>query len=109
MDFPPGARPREALRAIGLERFAPPLLIAGQIDLGGADRLGDIVSQYHSRDAGLAGLLAISSNGTSPIGLASVCGLVNQCTAPVCSRLPDIQSPACITSAVPVFAKWVST
>ncbi|WP_247831259.1 Wadjet anti-phage system protein JetD domain-containing protein [Bradyrhizobium sp. 200] len=28
---------RTALRAIGLERFAPPFLIAGQIDLDGAD------------------------------------------------------------------------
>lgn len=40
MDFPPGARPREALRAIGLERFAPPLLISGKIDLDGADLSG---------------------------------------------------------------------
>ncbi|MCP3392157.1 DUF2220 domain-containing protein [Bradyrhizobium sp. CCGB12] len=40
MEFPPGARPREALRAIGLERFAPPLLIAGKIDLQGADLSG---------------------------------------------------------------------
>ncbi|TWB93078.1 uncharacterized protein DUF2220 [Bradyrhizobium macuxiense] len=37
LEFPPGARPREALRTIGLERFAPPLLIAGRIDLDGAD------------------------------------------------------------------------
>ncbi|WP_050399947.1 Wadjet anti-phage system protein JetD domain-containing protein [Bradyrhizobium embrapense] len=37
LEFPPGARPREALRAIGLERFAPPLLVAGKIDLEGAD------------------------------------------------------------------------
>ncbi|WP_407185364.1 Wadjet anti-phage system protein JetD domain-containing protein [Bradyrhizobium centrosematis] len=40
LEFPPGARPREALRAIGLERFAPPLLIAGKIDLHGADLSG---------------------------------------------------------------------
>lgn len=40
LEFPPGARPREALRAIGLERFAPPLLIAGKIDLDGADLAG---------------------------------------------------------------------
>ncbi|MHC6157494.1 Wadjet anti-phage system protein JetD domain-containing protein [Bradyrhizobium elkanii] len=40
MEFPPGARPREALRAIGLERFAPPLLIAGKLDLQGADLSG---------------------------------------------------------------------
>lgn len=37
IDFPPEAKPRAALRAIGLERFAPPLLIAGQVDLEGAD------------------------------------------------------------------------
>ncbi|MEY9590920.1 hypothetical protein ABIA06_003211 [Bradyrhizobium yuanmingense] len=37
VEFPPGARPREALRAIGLERFAPPLLIAGKIDVQGVD------------------------------------------------------------------------
>lgn len=40
LEFPPGARPREALRATGLERFAPPLLIAGKIDLEGADLSG---------------------------------------------------------------------
>ncbi|MGY3618088.1 Wadjet anti-phage system protein JetD domain-containing protein [Bradyrhizobium sp. USDA 10063] len=37
LEFPPAARPREALRTIGLERFAPPLLIAGRIDLDAAD------------------------------------------------------------------------
>jgi hypothetical protein len=36
-ELPPEARPRAALRAIGLERFAPPLLIAGRVDLDGAD------------------------------------------------------------------------
>ncbi len=56
-----------------------------------------------------AGLLTISSNGTSPIGLASVWGLVNQWTAPFCSRLPNKQSSACRTSAVPVFGIWAST
>ncbi|SFN77510.1 hypothetical protein SAMN05216573_12138 [Bradyrhizobium sp. Rc3b] len=45
LEFPPGARPREALRAIGLERFAPPLLIAGRIDLDKAD-LSDISPLY---------------------------------------------------------------
>jgi hypothetical protein len=45
LEFPPGARPREALRTIGLERFAPPLLIAGRIDLGDAD-LSQISSHY---------------------------------------------------------------
>jgi Uncharacterized protein conserved in bacteria C-term(DUF2220) len=37
VEFPPEAKPRAALRAIGLERFAPPLLIAGRVDLDGAD------------------------------------------------------------------------
>lgn len=37
LELPPGARPREALRTIGLERFTPPLLIVGRIDLDGAD------------------------------------------------------------------------
>ncbi|MGC0322565.1 hypothetical protein ABIG06_003194 [Bradyrhizobium sp. USDA 326] len=37
IELPPEARPRAALRAIGLERFAPPLLIAGRVDLAGAD------------------------------------------------------------------------
>jgi hypothetical protein len=37
LDFPPEAKPREALRTIGLEKFASPLLIAGRIDLAEAD------------------------------------------------------------------------
>jgi len=37
IELPPEAKPRAALRAIGLERFAPPLLIAGRVDLDGAD------------------------------------------------------------------------
>jgi hypothetical protein len=40
LELPPGARPREALRTIGLERFAPPLLIAGRFDFDGADLSG---------------------------------------------------------------------
>lgn len=36
-DLPPGARPREALRTLGLEKFAPPLLISGHLDLADAD------------------------------------------------------------------------
>jgi hypothetical protein len=38
-DLPPdaGARPREALRTLGLEKFAPPLLISGRVDLEDAD------------------------------------------------------------------------
>jgi hypothetical protein len=37
LDLPPDSKPREALRTIGLERFAPPLLIGGQVNLDGAD------------------------------------------------------------------------
>jgi hypothetical protein len=36
-DLPPDARPREALRALGLEKFAPPLLISGHFDLADPD------------------------------------------------------------------------
>ncbi|HEY6259141.1 MAG TPA: Wadjet anti-phage system protein JetD domain-containing protein [Xanthobacteraceae bacterium] len=37
LDLPPGAKPREALRTLGLEKFAPPLLISGRVDLTEAD------------------------------------------------------------------------
>ena len=37
LDLPADAKPREALRTLGVERFAPPLLIGGCIDLAGAD------------------------------------------------------------------------
>ena len=37
LEFPPGARPRDALRAIGLEKFAPPLLVSGLVDFGQAE------------------------------------------------------------------------
>lgn len=40
LELPPGAKPREALRTLGLEKFAPPLLIAGRVDLAGADLKG---------------------------------------------------------------------
>jgi hypothetical protein len=36
-DLPPDARPREALRTLGLEKFAPPLLMSGHVDLADAD------------------------------------------------------------------------
>ena len=39
-DLPPGAKPREALRALGVEKFAPPVLISGPVDFGDAS-LGD--------------------------------------------------------------------
>jgi Uncharacterized protein conserved in bacteria C-term(DUF2220) len=37
LDLPPDAKPREALRTLGLEKFAPPLLISGRVDVAGAD------------------------------------------------------------------------
>jgi len=37
LDLPPGAKPRETLRMLGLEKFAPPLLISGQVNLAEAD------------------------------------------------------------------------
>jgi hypothetical protein len=37
LDLPPGAKPREALRTLGLEKFAPPLLVSGHVDLDEAD------------------------------------------------------------------------
>lgn len=37
VDLPPGARPRDALRTLGLERFSPPLLISGRVNLGEVD------------------------------------------------------------------------
>jgi hypothetical protein len=37
LELPPDAKPREALRTLGLERFAPPLLIAGRVDLANTD------------------------------------------------------------------------
>ncbi|WP_407154018.1 Wadjet anti-phage system protein JetD domain-containing protein [Bradyrhizobium sp. STM 3557] len=37
LELPPGARPRDALRTLGLEKFAPPLLLAGRIDFDSAE------------------------------------------------------------------------
>jgi Uncharacterized protein conserved in bacteria N-term (DUF3322) len=37
LELPPGARPRDALRTLGLEKFAPPLLLAGRIDFDRAE------------------------------------------------------------------------
>jgi hypothetical protein len=36
LELPPKARPRDALRTLGLEKFAPPLLLAGPVDFGAA-------------------------------------------------------------------------
>ncbi|MGJ4939389.1 Wadjet anti-phage system protein JetD domain-containing protein [Bradyrhizobium sp. HKCCYLS1011] len=37
LELPPGARPRDALRTLGLEKFAPPLLLAGRLDFDSAE------------------------------------------------------------------------
>jgi len=37
LDLPPDAKPREALRTLGLEKFAPPLLMSGQLDFADTD------------------------------------------------------------------------
>jgi hypothetical protein len=37
LEFPPHARPKDALRTLGLEKFAPPLLLSGRIDFGTAE------------------------------------------------------------------------
>jgi hypothetical protein len=37
LELPPGARPKDALRTLGLEKFAPPILLSGQIDFGSAE------------------------------------------------------------------------
>jgi hypothetical protein len=37
VELPPGARPRDALRTLGLEKFAPPLLLAGRVDFDSAE------------------------------------------------------------------------
>jgi hypothetical protein len=37
LELPPAAEPRDALRTLGLEKFAPPLLLAGRIDFDAAE------------------------------------------------------------------------
>jgi Uncharacterized protein conserved in bacteria C-term(DUF2220) len=37
IDLPPSARPKDALRTLGLERFAQPLLLSGRIDFATAE------------------------------------------------------------------------
>jgi hypothetical protein len=37
LELPPNARPRDALRTLGLEKFAPPLLFSGRIDFDMAE------------------------------------------------------------------------
>jgi Uncharacterized protein conserved in bacteria C-term(DUF2220)/Uncharacterized protein conserved in bacteria N-term (DUF3322) len=37
LELPPGARPRDALRTLGLEKFAPPLLLSGHLDFDVAE------------------------------------------------------------------------
>jgi len=45
LELPPAARPKDALRTLGLEKFAPPLLLAGRVDFDGAD-LSRVRSAY---------------------------------------------------------------
>jgi hypothetical protein len=45
LELPPGARPKDALRTLGLEKFAPPMLLAGRVDFDGAD-LSRVRSAY---------------------------------------------------------------
>ena len=49
MEFPPEAEPRDALRALGLEKFAPPLLVSGAVDFGCAE-----LSAAHPQYFGIA-------------------------------------------------------
>ena len=37
LELPPTARPKEALRTLGLEKFVPPMLLAGRIDFDKAE------------------------------------------------------------------------
>jgi Uncharacterized protein conserved in bacteria C-term(DUF2220) len=37
LELPPTARPKDALRTLGLEKFAPPMLLSGQIDFDMAE------------------------------------------------------------------------
>ena len=37
LELPPTARPKDALRTLGLEKFAPPMLLAGRIDFDQAE------------------------------------------------------------------------
>jgi len=37
LELPPGARPKDALRTLGLEKFAPPMLLSGHIDFDTAE------------------------------------------------------------------------
>lgn len=37
LELPPGARPRDALRTLGLEKFAPPMLLSGHLDFDVAE------------------------------------------------------------------------
>jgi hypothetical protein len=37
LELPPTARPKDALRTLGLEKFAPPMLLAGRVDFDKAE------------------------------------------------------------------------
>jgi hypothetical protein len=45
LELPPAARPKDALRTLGLEKFAPPMLLAGPVDFGCAE-LSRVRSTY---------------------------------------------------------------
>jgi hypothetical protein len=54
LDLPPDAKPREALRTLGLEKFAPPLLMSGHMDFADADlsRAGPLYVGIPPNEAG---------------------------------------------------------
>jgi Uncharacterized protein conserved in bacteria C-term(DUF2220) len=57
-ELPPGARPKDALRTLGLEKFAPPMLLAGPVDFDGAD-LSRVRSAYFGIPPADAGLVRL--------------------------------------------------
>ena len=56
LELPPTARPRDALRTLGLEKFAPPLLLSGPIDFDMAE-LSAVAPLYFGIPPGEAGRL----------------------------------------------------
>jgi Uncharacterized protein conserved in bacteria C-term(DUF2220)/Uncharacterized protein conserved in bacteria N-term (DUF3322) len=56
MELPPGARPRDALRTLGLEKFAPPMLLSGHLDFDVAE-LSAAAPLYFGIPPGEAGRL----------------------------------------------------
>jgi hypothetical protein len=58
LELPPGARPKDALRTLGLEKFAPPMLLAGRVGFDGAD-LSRVRSAYFGIPPADAGLVRL--------------------------------------------------